>query len=73
VAGFGTEYQLRSNISLTSDVLYLSFDDHNNNINLGECIECRIRTRSDDQIWVARMGVNIRFGGERDFVAAPLK
>jgi outer membrane immunogenic protein len=75
VAGFGTEYLLRSNISLTSDVLYLSFDDQNHNINLGECVECggRFRTRTDDQIWVARMGVNIRFGGERDFVAAPLK
>jgi outer membrane immunogenic protein len=75
VAGFGTEYLLRSNISLTSDVLYLSFTDQDHNINWGECVECggRFRTRTDDQIWVARMGVNIRFGGERDFVAAPLK
>jgi len=76
VGGVGTEYQLRSNISLTSDLLYLSFVDHNNNItNWGECLECGgvLRTRTDSQIWVARMGVNIRFGGDRGFVAAPLK
>ena len=74
VAGFGTEYLLRSNISLTSDVLYLSFNDQNQNINWGECVECgRFRTRTDDQIWVARMGINIHFGGEREFAAAPLK
>ena len=76
VGGVGTEYQLRSNISLTSDLLYLSFVDHNNNItNWGECLECGgvLRTRTDSQIWVARMGVNIRFGGDRDVVAAPLK
>jgi len=74
VAGFGTEYLLRSNISLTSDVLYLSFDDQNHNFSVdgGECWGCRFRTKSDDQIWVARMGVNIRFGGEREAVA-PLK
>jgi outer membrane immunogenic protein len=78
VGGVGTEYLLRSNISLTSDLLYLSFTDQNHNLNFGgiwdgECVGCRFRTRTDDQIWVARMGVNIRFGGERDFVAAPLK
>ena len=76
VAGFGTEYLLRPNISLTSDVLYLSFDDQNHTINLGDCGECnfnRFRTRTDDQIWVARMGVNIRFGGDREVLAAPLK
>ena len=75
VAGFGTEYLLRSNISLTSDVLYLSFNDQNHSFNWGECGECgpRFHTRTDENIWVARMGVNIRFGGERDFVPAPLK
>jgi len=69
VAGFGTEYQLWSNISLTSDVLYLSFDDQDHTFNTPD----HFRTKTDDQIWVARMGVNIRFGGDRGFVAAPLK
>src|SRR5262245_39718563 len=69
VAGFGTEYQLKSNISLTSDVLYLSFDDQDHTFNTPD----RFRTKTDDQLWVARMGVNIRFGGDREFVAAPLK
>jgi outer membrane immunogenic protein len=78
VAGFGTEYMLRPNISLTSDVLYLSFDDQNHNFNAanwGECGECsnRFRIKTDDQIWVARMGINFRFGGEREVLAAPLK
>jgi outer membrane immunogenic protein len=76
VGGVGTEYLLRSNISLTSDLLYLSFVDQNHNIGGiwdGECVGCQFRTRSDSQIWVARMGVNIRFGGDRDVVAAPLK
>jgi outer membrane immunogenic protein len=76
VGGVGTEYLLRSNISLTSDLLYLSFADQNHNFSVdgGECWGCRFRTRTDDQIWVARMGINIRFGGDRDFVAAaPLK
>jgi outer membrane immunogenic protein len=75
VAGFGTEYLLRPNISLTSDVLYLSFDDQNHSFNWGDCGECgaRFHTRTDENIWVARMGVNIRFGGDRDFAPAPLK
>jgi len=75
VAGFGTEYLLRPNVSLTSDVLYLSFDDQNHSFNLGDCGECsaRFHTRTDENIWVARMGINIRFGDQRDFVPAPLK
>jgi len=74
-AGFGTEYLLRPGVSLTSDVLYLSFNDQNHTINFGDYCEwaCRFRTKTDDQIWVARMGINIRFGGEREFLPAPLK
>jgi outer membrane immunogenic protein len=70
-AGFGTEYLLRPGVSLTSDVLYLSFNDQDHNINFGEW--GRFRTRTDDQIWVARMGFNIRLGDQREFLPAPLK
>jgi outer membrane immunogenic protein len=74
VGGVGTEYLLRSNISLTSDLLYLSFADQNHSINFGDCGECGgFRTRTGGDIWVARMGLNIHFGGDREIVAAPLK
>jgi outer membrane immunogenic protein len=70
-AGFGTEYALAHGVSLTSDVLYLSFNDEEHNFNspmLG-----RFRTKTDDEIWVARMGLNIRFGDRGAIVVPPLK
>jgi outer membrane immunogenic protein len=71
-AGFGTEYLLAPGVSLTSDVLYLSFNDQEHTLNLGPEFG-RFRTKTDDEIWVARMGINIRFGDRREFLPAPLK
>src|SRR5262249_12121177 len=70
-AGFGTEYALAPGVSLTSDVLYLSFNDEDHTFNSPTF--GRFRTKIDEEIWVARMGLNIRFGDRREFVAAPLK
>jgi outer membrane immunogenic protein len=71
-AGFGTEYKLAPNISLTSDVLYLSFADQDHSFT-SPLLGLRFNTRTDDQIWVARMGLNISFGDRGAVVAAPLK
>jgi len=70
-AGFGTEYALAPGVSLTSDVLYLNFTDQDHTFNSPAFDRFRIKT--DEEIWVARMGINIHFGDRRDFVAAPLK
>jgi outer membrane immunogenic protein len=71
-AGFGTEYKLAPNISLTSDVLYLSFTDEDHSF-VSPALLSRFQTRTDDQIWVARMGINIHFGDRGVVAAAPLK
>lgn len=68
-AGFGTEYALAPGVSLTSEVLYLSFTDQDHSFNTP--VVGRFKT--DEEIWVARMGINIHFGDRREFVAAPLK
>jgi outer membrane immunogenic protein len=70
-AGFGTEYALAPGVSLTSDVLYLKFTDEDHSFIAPDF--GRFRTRSDEEIWVARMGINIHFGDRRDFAMAPLK
>ena len=70
-AGFGTEYALAPGVSLTSDVLYLSFNDQDHTFNSPSFGRFQIKT--DEEIWVARMGLNIRFGDRREFVAPPLK
>jgi outer membrane immunogenic protein len=69
--GFGTEYKLAPNVSLTSDVLYLSFNDEDHTFDSPTF--GRFRTKTDEEIWVARMGLNIRFGDRGAIVAAPLK
>jgi len=72
-AGFGTEYKLAPNISLTSDVFYMSFEDQDHDF-VSPGLGGRFHLRNDEQIWVARMGLNIHFGGDRGAVAvAPLK
>ena len=70
-AGFGTEYALAPGVSLTSDVLYLSFNDEDHTFNSPTF--GRFRTKTDDEIWVARMGLNIRFGDRGAIVVPPLK
>ena len=68
-AGFGTEYALAPGVSLTSDVLYLTFTDQDHSFTTPSG---RFQIKSDEDIWVARMGINIHFGDRREFVA-PLK
>jgi outer membrane immunogenic protein len=70
-AGFGTEYLLAPGVSLTSDVLYLRFTDQDHTLAVSPTV--RFQTKTDEDIWVARMGINIHFGDRREFVAAPLK
>jgi outer membrane immunogenic protein len=70
-AGFGTEYALAPGVSLTSDVLYLSFNDEEHTFDSPTF--GRFRTKTDEEIWVARMGLNIRFGDRAAIVAPPLK
>jgi outer membrane immunogenic protein len=70
-AGFGTEYALAPGVSLTSDVLYLSFGDEEHTLNSPTF--GRFRTKTDEEIWVARMGLNIRFGDRGAIVMPPLK
>jgi outer membrane immunogenic protein len=70
-AGFGTEYKLAPNVSLTSDVLYLSFNDEDHTFDSPTF--GRFRTKTDEEIWVARMGLNIRFGDRGAIVMPPLK
>jgi outer membrane immunogenic protein len=71
-AGFGTEYALARGVSLTSDVLYLNFNDQDHAYN-SPLFGGRFQTKTDEEIWVARMGINIRFGDRREFVTPPLK
>jgi outer membrane immunogenic protein len=71
-AGFGTEYALAPGVSLTSDVLYLSFGDEEHTFN-SPAFGGRFRTKTDEEIWVARMGLNIRFGDRGAIVMPPLK
>jgi len=70
-AGFGTEYALAPGVSLTSDVLYLSFNDEDHTFDSPTF--GRFRTKTDEEIWVARMGLNIRFGDRGAIVVPPLK
>jgi len=70
-AGFGTEYALAPGVSLTSDVLYLNFSDEDHTLNSPTF--GRLRTKTDEEIWVARMGLNIRFGERGPIVMPPLK
>jgi outer membrane immunogenic protein len=74
-AGFGTEYKLAPNISLTSDVLYLSFTDEDHSfVGVSPVLGgLRFQNRTDDQIWVARMGLNIHFGDRGTIITPPFK
>jgi len=71
-AGFGTEYAIAPGVSLNSDVLYLNFNDQDHDFN-SPYFGHRFRTKTDEEIWVARMGLNIRFGDRGAILATPLK
>jgi len=71
-AGFGTEYKLAPNVSLTSDVLYLNFNDQDHSFD-SPIFGGRFHIKTDDQIWVARMGLNIHFGDRGTIITPPFK
>lgn len=63
VAGVGTEWAFNDRISISSDVLYYGFGTESGVLaNLGPLALTADDTRS---IWVARMGVNFKLGGDR--------
>lgn len=67
-AGAGTEMALRDNWSFKSEVLYMQFT--NNDFSVPIFPAARLSDR--DSAWVARIGLNYKFGG-RDADAAPMK
>ncbi len=67
-AGAGTEMALRDNWSLKSEVLYVNFQ--NNDYSVPLLPTARLSDR--DSAWIARVGLNYKFGG-RDVDAAPMK
>lgn len=67
-AGAGAEMALRDNWSFKSEVLYVQFA--NNDFSVPVFPSARLSDR--DSAWVARIGLNYKFGG-RDTDAAPLK
>jgi outer membrane immunogenic protein len=76
-AGVGFEYALSSNISIKSETLYMTTSDevhriHTNPVfNLCQTVASTCDFRTNESAWVARMGLNIRFGSSLDY--APLK
>jgi outer membrane immunogenic protein len=74
-AGIGIEYALTHNISIKSEALYLSFADHTSGF-ISPIVFCpsvshRCDFKTDESTWVARIGLNFRFGGDRDVM--PIK
>jgi outer membrane immunogenic protein len=65
VAGVGTEWALSSNVSIKSEALYVRFDEetstHTSLITPVGVAEPK-RFDHQDSLWVARIGLNFRFG-----------
>ena len=76
-AGVGFEYALSSNISIKSEALYMTTSDEFHRIhtdpvfNLCQTAASTCEFKTNESAWVARMGLNIRFGSNLDY--APLK
>lgn len=68
-AGAGAEMALRDNLSLKSEVLYMQFQ--NNDFSVPYYPTARLSDR--DSAWVARVGLNYKFGARDTSDAAPLK
>ncbi|HEY5829045.1 MAG TPA: outer membrane beta-barrel protein [Hyphomicrobiaceae bacterium] len=65
-AGVGTEWALAPNISIKSEALYLKFTDNDSAFNSAFAVQngspAIKRFDEQDAMWVARIGVNYRFG-----------
>ena len=69
VGGFGTEFALSSNISIKSEALYMTTADSDDRVATNAVINRCTTTgsicdfKTSDSAWVARVGLNFRFGG----------
>jgi len=75
-AGVGFEYALSSNISIKSETLYMTTSDEVHRIrttvfNLCNTAASTCDFTTNESAWVARIGINIRFGRSLDY--SPLK
>jgi len=68
VVGAGTEWSLNQNWSITSEFLYMGFEKDNQTFYSPE-EETSVRYEFKDSQWVAKFGINYRFGGAAPVVA----
>jgi opacity protein-like surface antigen len=61
--GLGSEYKLGHNWSLKSEALYLKFQEERNS-GLSAAGAQVVHFNNQDSIWVARFGLNYKFGGQ---------
>lgn len=63
-AGFGTEWAWTPNLSLKSEVLFVAFADRDRTAIIGPPISSpdTFSFRHQDSLWVARVGLNYRWG-----------
>ena len=65
-AGLGTEWAVAPNLSIKSEALYMKFDDNASAFNSGFALANgnppAVRFSEDHAMWVARIGLNYRFG-----------
>jgi outer membrane immunogenic protein len=66
VAGVGTEWAVWKNVSIKSEALYMKFEDQHSAGNSPQAVlngnPAHKRFDEQDSAWVARIGVNYRFG-----------
>ncbi|MGZ8324586.1 MAG: outer membrane protein [Rhodoplanes sp.] len=74
--GAGTEWALNANWSINSEILYMGFEKDNQSYSCSSALTCQsgfvgtpYRYEYKDTEWVARIGVNYRFGGYAPVVA----
>jgi opacity protein-like surface antigen len=73
VTGAGIEHAFTSSISIKSEVLYVNLAESSHQFASAGCASvtgfCRFKMSED--MWVTRVGLNFRFGGNRE--VGPLK
>lgn len=67
-AGAGTEWAINANWTLKSEFLYMAFQK-DETIETSQIIAEGVQTRfkHDDSAWIARLGLNYRFGGAANY------
>jgi len=61
-AGVGTEWAVATNVSVKSEILYMNFGDNNTTYPLVGVGPPTASQKTNDSMWVSRLGVNIKFG-----------